>query len=161
MSAPPPPDPFAAAPTDSRYGPVADHARQYAASGGADGHDWNGAPTLLLTTLGRRSSLPRRTTLIYGCHHDAYIVVASNLGADLHPDWYLNLRHHAAARIQVHGQLLAVHARTATPAEQPLLWDLMAGIWPDYDAYQRATQRPIPTVVLQPDFRHMPAQIAR
>lgn len=150
MPAAPAPDPFATDPTDSRHAPVADHARQYAASAGAHGHDWNGAPALLLTTLGRRSSLPRRTALIYGRHHGAYVVIASSLGADRHPDWYLNLMHQPAARIQVLDQHFAVHARTAAPGEHPLLWELMTGIWPDYTTYQRATRRPIPAVLLQP-----------
>lgn len=143
-------DPFAIAPTDSRVNGIANHARQYAATAGAEGHDWNGAETLLLTTLGRRSGLPRRTVLIYGRHHDAYVVVASNLGADSHPDWYLNLQHEPTARIQVRDQHLTVRARTATGDEHPLLWKLMTGVWPAYDTYQQSTVRPIPTVILQP-----------
>ncbi|MFD7122723.1 MULTISPECIES: nitroreductase family deazaflavin-dependent oxidoreductase [Streptomyces] len=144
------PDPFAIAPTDSRVRGIANHARLYADTAGAEGHDWNGAETLLLTTLGRRSALPRRTVLIYARHHDAFVVVASNLGADNHPDWYLNLQHHSTARVQVHDQQLTVHARTATSNEQPLLWQLMTDVWPAYDTYQQATTRPIPAVILQP-----------
>ncbi|WP_086800226.1 nitroreductase family deazaflavin-dependent oxidoreductase [Streptomyces caniscabiei] len=144
------PDPFATAPTDSRHAGIANHARQYAATAGAEGHEWNGAQTLLLTSLGRSSRLPRRTILIYGRHADAYVVVASNLGADQHPDWYLNLLHDPTARIQVLDQHFTVRARTATSDEHPFLWKLMTGVWPAYDAYQQATKRPIPTVLLQP-----------
>jgi len=32
-----------------------EHARRYLATGGGDGHIWEGVPTLLLTTTGRRS----------------------------------------------------------------------------------------------------------
>ncbi|MGW7530262.1 nitroreductase family deazaflavin-dependent oxidoreductase [Streptomyces sp. NPDC054783] len=144
------PDPFAIAPTDSRVNGIANHARQYAATAGAEGHDWKGAETLLLTTVGRRSGLPRRTVVIYGRHQDAYVVVASNLGADNHPDWYLNLQQHPTALIQVRDQQFTVQARTATSEEHLLLWKLMSGLWPAYDTYQQSTQRPIPTVILQP-----------
>ena len=33
----------------------AEHVRQYEATGGKVGHDWNGAPVLVLHTTGRRS----------------------------------------------------------------------------------------------------------
>jgi len=33
----------------------AEHVRQYEATGGKVGHDWNGAPALVLQTTGRRS----------------------------------------------------------------------------------------------------------
>ena len=33
---------------------VADHIRRYQESNGEDGHIWNGVPTLLLTTTGRK-----------------------------------------------------------------------------------------------------------
>ncbi len=53
-------------PLDSPQGWVADHVRRYITTDGADGHLWRGAPTLVLTTLGRRSGRPRRLALIYG-----------------------------------------------------------------------------------------------
>ena len=53
-------------PTDSPVGWVAEHTRQYLATDGEEGHMWRGAPTLVLTTRGRRSGIPRRTMLIYG-----------------------------------------------------------------------------------------------
>jgi F420H(2)-dependent quinone reductase len=52
-------------PQDSPVSWVNDHIRRYVESNGADGHDWRGAPTLLLTTTGRRSGIQRRTALIY------------------------------------------------------------------------------------------------
>src|SRR5215470_4246520 len=68
-----------------------EHARRYLASGGRDGHIWEGVSTLLLTTTGRRSSEPRTTPLIYGRDGDRYLVVASPGGAPTHPSWYQNL----------------------------------------------------------------------
>ena len=43
-----------------------EHARRYVETGGRDGHIWEGVPTLLLTTTGRRSDQTRTTPLIYG-----------------------------------------------------------------------------------------------
>ena len=44
----------------------AEHVRSYRETDGDLGHDWRGASTLLLTTVGRRSGQPRTTPLIYG-----------------------------------------------------------------------------------------------
>jgi deazaflavin-dependent oxidoreductase (nitroreductase family) len=138
------------APTDSRLPAVADHARRYAATGGTDGHLWNGVPTLLLTTTGRTSGLPRRTPLIYQPHGAAYLVVASHLGADQHPHWYLNLRATPKAQVQVLDRHIPVSARTVPETEHAGLWERMCAVWPDYDRYQQGTARRIPLVVLQP-----------
>ena len=59
---------------------VAEHLRRYVATDGADGHEWRGVPTLLLTTRGRKSGKLRRTPLIYGRDGDDYVVVASKGG---------------------------------------------------------------------------------
>ena len=65
------------------YGP--EHVERYRATGGEEGHDWQGTHTLLLTTTGRRSGEPRTAPLIYGRHGDDYLVVASKGGSDTPP----------------------------------------------------------------------------
>ena len=52
--------------------------------------------------------------------------------------------------IQVKGDKMAAHARTATPDERAELWSIMTKEWPDYDRYQEKTERVIPVVVLEP-----------
>jgi len=128
---------------------VADHMHRYLATNGEDGHIWRGATTLALTTLGRRSGKPRRTMLIYGTDGDRYMVVASKGGAPEHPLWYENLVAHPEVELQVLGERFRARARTATPEEKPRLWEIMAGIWPDYDEYRKKTSRDIPVVVLE------------
>ena len=107
-------------------------------------------PTLLLTTLGRRSGQPRRQALIYGRDGGNYVVVASKGGASRNPLWYENLVAHPEVRLQVKDAKFAAHAREATPEERPRLWQLMIGLWPAYDDYQAKTERQIPLVVLEP-----------
>jgi deazaflavin-dependent oxidoreductase (nitroreductase family) len=137
-------------PIDPPDGWQREHVDRYVASGGASGHLWNGVPTLLLTTVGRRSGTARRTPLIYGRHDDRYLVVASKGGADEPPLWYRNLDAHPRVRVQVGPEVFDAEARVATPAEKPEMWRTMAEIWPDYDAYQKRTAREIPVVVLTP-----------
>jgi deazaflavin-dependent oxidoreductase (nitroreductase family) len=127
-----------------------EHIDRYLATDGEEGHDWQGTQTLILTTTGRRSGQRRTHPLIYGRHGDDYLVVASKGGAPRHPEWYLNLEANPEVDIQVKGDRIHAHARTATPEEKPELWAIMTKEWPDYDSYQEKTDRDIPVVVLEP-----------
>jgi deazaflavin-dependent oxidoreductase (nitroreductase family) len=127
-----------------------EHVRRYQETNGEVGYLWNGVPTLLLTTTGRRSGLPRTIAIIFGRDGDDYLLVASKGGAPSHPNWYLNLAANPEAEIQVRGERLRVRARTAAEDEKPRLWQIMAGLWPNYDVYQTRTERVIPVVVLTP-----------
>ena len=126
-----------------------EHVRRYVETDGREGHDWNGTPVLILTTTGRRSGQRRSTPLIYGKHGDDYLVVASKGGADDPPAWYLNLQADPEVGVQVLADKFTARARAATPEEKPALWRQMTGIWPDYDNYQRKTERSIPVVILE------------
>jgi deazaflavin-dependent oxidoreductase (nitroreductase family) len=138
---------------------VAEHIKQYVATGGKEGHIWQGAPTLLLTVRGRSSGVWRRSALIYGVYPDGelaagdkrerYVIVASKGGAPEHPQWFRNLEVNPRVRVQIGDEEFDADARLATADEKPRLWSLMAGIWPDYDNYQLKTVRQIPVVVLE------------
>ena len=128
---------------------VQDHIDRYRASGGADGHIWQGVPTLLLTTMGRQSGEPVTTPLVYGRSGDSYLVVASRGGSEIHPHWYLNLRANPVVDLQVAADRFTATARTATQQEKASLWPIMTGIWPRYGEYQQSTGRDIPLVILE------------
>jgi deazaflavin-dependent oxidoreductase (nitroreductase family) len=125
-----------------------EHMRRYLATGGQDGHIWQGVPTLLLTTKGRRSGEARTTPLIYGRAGDSYVVVASRGGTPTNPAWYDNLVADPDIEIQVMADRFKARARTATAAEKPALWKTMTAIWPAYDEYQTKTSRDIPVVII-------------
>lgn len=127
-----------------------EHVRQYEATAGKVGHDWNDTQVLILHTTGRKSGMTRKLPLIYGRSGDDYLIVASKGGAPNHPAWYLNLEAHPEATIQVWGDLTPVTARTASADEKARLWPTMTAQWPDYDKYQERTERDIPLVILTP-----------
>ncbi|CAG0949485.1 F420H(2)-dependent quinone reductase [Myxococcaceae bacterium] len=127
-----------------------EHVRQYEATGGKVGHDWNGTSCLVLRTRGRKSGQVRKFPLIYSRHGGEYVIVASKGGAPEDPGWYRNLLAHPDVEIQVRGDVIPVRARTATAAEKAKVWPLMTAQWPDYDTYQARTPREIPVVLLAP-----------
>jgi deazaflavin-dependent oxidoreductase (nitroreductase family) len=128
-----------------------EHVRQYQATDGKVGHDWNSTTCLILTTRGRRSGTARSRPLIYTSHGDAYVVAASYGGAPQHPAWYLDLQADPRAEVQVKADRFAATARTAEGAEREQLWQLMTGVWPNYDLYTKRTDRRIPVVILDRD----------
>ncbi len=125
-----------------------EHVERYRATDGAEGHEWQGTQTLLLTTTGRKSGEPRTTPLIYAPDGDSYVIVASKGGSDEPPAWYLNLSDEPEVEVQVEADRFKARARTASAEEKPRLWKKMAAEWPAYDEYQRKTDREIPVVVL-------------
>jgi deazaflavin-dependent oxidoreductase (nitroreductase family) len=127
-----------------------DHVRAYRESGGEVGYLWNGVPTLLLTTIGRRTGQKRTSPLIFARDGDDYLIVASMGGAPRHPSWFLNVQAKPEAEIQVKAETLPVVARAASATEKPRLWKIVTEVWPNYDVYQTRTERDIPVVVLSP-----------
>ncbi|MDX6589030.1 MAG: hypothetical protein QOI84_304 [Solirubrobacterales bacterium] len=126
-----------------------EHVDRYRATDGAEGYDWEGTQTLLLTTTGRRSGDERTTPLIYAPAGDSFTVVASKGGSDEPPAWYLNLSDDPEVEVQVKGDRFKARARTASAEEKPELWRRMTAEWPSYDDYQKKTDREIPVVILE------------
>ena len=127
-----------------------DHVRLYRETGGEEGYLWNGAPSLLLTTTGRKTGEPRTAPLIFARDGDDYVIVASVGGMPQHPAWRLRYQAEPKAQIQVKADVLDVVARTATDDEKPRLWAIVNEVWPNYATYQTRTDRVIPVVVLTP-----------
>ena len=127
-----------------------EHVERYQATDGEEGHDWQkGTTTLLLTTVGRKSGKEHTTPLIYTRDGDKVVVVASKGGAPQHPGWYRNLSKTPEVGVQILGDEFRARARTAEGEERERLWKQMAAAWPDYDEYQKKTDRVIPVVVLE------------
>ena len=107
-------------------------------------------PTLLLTTKGRKSGKPRALPLIYGTVGDSHIVIASKGGLPNHPLWYRNLEAAPECQLKVGAKPVSARARVAEGAEREELWAKMVEIYAPYSDYQKATERTIPVVVLDP-----------
>ena len=127
---------------------ISEHVERYLATDGDEGHMFRGVPTLLLTTVGRKSGEGRLIPLIYGEDNGTYIVVGSKGGHALHPSWYENLVAYADVKVQVKADRFSARASTASGEERNRLWALMANIWEGYNEYQERTVREIPVVVL-------------
>lgn len=109
-------------------------------------------PTLLLTTTGRRSGLPRTVPLIYAPDGDGFVVTASNWGQQHHPAWSANLLANPAAVVALPGgREVPVRAVLAEGAERERVWPLVLRVWPAYETYVERSGRAVRVFVLRPD----------
>ena len=127
-----------------------EHVRQYEATGGKTGHDWNGTSCLILRVKGRKTGKVRKEPLIYGMDGNDWVLVASKGGAPKNPGWYDNLVANPECEIQVWDQVIPVTARTGSAEDKKRVWPTMTKQWPGYDDYQAGTPRDIPVVLLRP-----------
>src|SRR5712692_3091803 len=68
------------------------HQAIYRTTGGRIGRRLAGTPSLLLTTVGRKTGQKRTNALSYLRDDDAWVVVASNGGSDRLQGWLANLK---------------------------------------------------------------------
>jgi deazaflavin-dependent oxidoreductase (nitroreductase family) len=110
------------------------------------------APTLLLTTIGRKSG-KEFTTPINGIRDgDNYVVVASLAGYDVLPHWYLNLEQNPRVWVQAKDKKVPATARRASREEKAQLWPrLLTEGQPLWAYFQMFTQREFPVVIITPE----------
>ena len=104
---------------------------------------------LLLHTIGRKSGQDRAISIAYFDYEDHYLIVASNWGKEKQADWYLNLKQHPQARLEVKGKVLSVTAREAQGEEYDRLWKFATEHHPPYLDYQKITTRHIPIMIFE------------
>ncbi|EHR51031.1 deazaflavin-dependent nitroreductase family protein [Saccharomonospora marina XMU15] len=109
-----------------------------------------GLPSLRLTTVGRRSGLPRSRNLLYYPHGDEYVVTGSNWGRRRAPDWAFNLRAHPEATVSVRGGQARVWARELKGEEYEQMWRRLVRFWPGYAMEALQAGRELPVFVLAP-----------
>lgn len=121
---------------------------EFRANGGRVGGQFEGAPLLLLTTVGARSGERRTTPVVYLPDGERYVIFASKAGAPTHPAWYHNLLASPSATIEVGDERFDVDVAVASGEERRGLYERQARAMPQFAEYQSKTTREIPVVVL-------------
>jgi deazaflavin-dependent oxidoreductase (nitroreductase family) len=108
---------------------------------------------LVLKTIGRKSGKVYLNPLIYAAWADEYVIVGSRGGDDVHPDWYRNLKNMKTVDVQVRDKVFRTSWREPAGEERELIWDYLIRYYPNFEAYQAATERVLPVVILTPQAR--------
>ena len=125
------------------------HLKIYLWSKGRIGNVIRGLPILVLTTKGKRTGLTRQNALMYLPYGRDFVVIASNLGDEKHPAWWINLKAKPTVSVQIADSHYAVRAREAVDDEREKLWQTIAEKNTDYEHYRAWTSRHIPVVILE------------
>jgi len=140
-------------PLEGDYAPsTSDWARTQAelfeATDGAEGAELRGMPVIVLTSIGAKTGMLRKTALMRVEHEGEYAVVASLGGAPKHPVWYFNLVKNPHVELQDGAEKTDYVAREVTGAEKAVWWERAVAAYPPYAEYQDKTDRQIPVFVL-------------
>jgi deazaflavin-dependent oxidoreductase (nitroreductase family) len=119
---------------------------QFRAGGPIEGMNRDGL--LLLTTTGARSGRTRTTPMMFHRDGDRLLVIASNIGAPKHPDWYANLVADPHVVVEVGAERFEAAAVPLTGSERGRLWAMLKESYPFFAEHQAKTSREIPVVAL-------------
>jgi deazaflavin-dependent oxidoreductase (nitroreductase family) len=123
---------------------------EFRANGGKVGGQFEGAPLLLLHTVGAKTGAQRVNPMMYRKVGDNYVVFASKAGAPTNPDWYHNLVANPVVTAEIGDKTVELRARVAGPEEREPIWTAHKAQYPGFADYELKTTRQIPVVVLEP-----------
>src|SRR5690349_20349167 len=140
-------------PLSGEYAPsTADWARKqaeaYEASNGAEANTIAGKPVVVLTSVGARTGLLRKTALMRVERDGEYAVVGSLGRSPKNPVWVHNLRKEPHVELQDGAERHDYLAREVTGEERDVWWRRAVEAFPNYAGYQTKTARVIPVFVL-------------
>lgn len=126
---------------DSMNSSVVDEFR---ANGGKVGGMFEGAPLVLLTTVGAKSGQPRISPLVYFDIDGRILVAGSFGGAPKAPAWVHNMRATPRLRVEIGTEAYDADARELPGDERDALWPRVVEQAPQFGDYQAKTTRVIP-----------------
>ena len=108
-------------------------------------------PSMVLTTTGVKSGLPRESPL--ACVPDGergWWVVGSNFGQEKHPAWTGNLIANPNASVSFEHRETPVLSHLLTEEEKAETWPKLIAVWPAYDDYVKSSGRSLRVFHLTP-----------
>jgi deazaflavin-dependent oxidoreductase (nitroreductase family) len=125
-----------------------EQAETFEASGGQQRADMNGMPIIVLTNVGAKTGMLRKTALMRVEHEGEYLVVASLGGAPRHPVWYWNVTKHPHVELQDGVERHDYDVRELSGDERETWWARAVEAFPPYADYALKTDRVIPILLL-------------
>jgi deazaflavin-dependent oxidoreductase (nitroreductase family) len=121
---------------------------EFRANEGRVGGAFEGAPLLLLTTVGRLSGERRVNPMMYLAEGERMYVFASKGGAPTNPDWYHNLVSDPHVTVEVGTERFDARASVLEGEHRDRVFAEQARRYPGFAEYQAKTTRVIPVIAL-------------
>ena len=122
---------------------------EFRANDGKVGGPFEGAPLLLLHSVGAKTGTTRVNPIMYQKVGDSFAVFASKGGAPTNPDWYHNLVAHPRASVEIGTETIEVIARVAEGDERQRIWTRQKAAYSGFAEYEQRTTRVIPVIILE------------
>jgi len=126
------------------------HSVVFRFSGGRWMNRLRGYDVCVVKMKGAKSGKVRNIPLMYVPYEKGVVLVASMGGADIHPSWYWNLKAHPEVLVYLNKKKLNLVAKQVDDEKKSELWPLICSCYPDFDVYQKKTERNIPVFNCQP-----------
>ena len=122
---------------------------EFRSSGGKVGGQFAGAPMIIITHTGAKSGKTYTSPLVYSKDGDRFVIIASKAGAPTNPSWYHNLVAHPEVTVEIGTEKFKARATEAKGAERDRLFAAQAKLMPQFNEYQKKTNRRIPVLGLE------------
>jgi deazaflavin-dependent oxidoreductase (nitroreductase family) len=123
---------------------------EFRANEGRVGGPFDGAPLLLLHTVGAKTGQQRVNPMMYQQVAGGYAVFATKAGAPTNPDWYHNVLAHPRVSAEIGTRTVEFLARVAAGEERGKIWAAQKAAYPGFADYEQKTARQIPVIILEP-----------
>ncbi|MET3961550.1 deazaflavin-dependent oxidoreductase (nitroreductase family) [Marmoricola sp. OAE513] len=112
--------------------------------------DIAGLPNLMLTTVGRKSGLPRSNPLLCVPDGDRILIAGSYFGGPREPLWVKNIEATPEVVVRFRNETTTMTARRLVYLDRAEAWTTMVGVWPNFVKYEQRTDREIKVFELVP-----------
>lgn len=121
---------------------------EFRANEGVLGGMFEGAPVLLLSSVGAKSGESRLNPLVYLSDGDRVIIFASYEGQPKNPPWYYNLLANPEVGVEIGTEQYRASATVLDEPERSELYAKMEEAMPMFTDYKNKTSRVIPVIAL-------------
>ncbi len=121
---------------------------EFRANDGKVGGMFEGAPLVLLHTVGAKSGTARINPLMAQVVGDDLAVFASAGGSTSNPAWYHNLLATPSVTVEFGTETFTALARIAEGDEHSTIWERQKASYPQFAGYETTANRVIPVVIL-------------
>jgi len=123
--------------------------KEFRENQGKVGGHFENSTILLLHNVGAKSGRERITPMVAIEDGDRLLVIASKGGADVHPDWYFNIKANPDVKVELGTETFQARATITDEPERSDLYAKMASINPGFAEYPKMTNRVIPVILLE------------
>lgn len=121
---------------------------EFRANDGVVGGMFEGMPLVLLHTTGAKSGAARVNPVASLDFEGRRFVFASKAGADVHPDWFFNLKAHPTVTVEFGDEVYEATATELDEPERTRIYAEQASRYANFAEYADKTTRVIPVVEL-------------